>query len=244
MKLIRLALVLLLTTGCEQTANSSTDTSAANANTASEISSESNDASAKESHDHDHAQGTPLVGLPYDIVESETTCNEPVVMEFFAYHCPHCYKLEPYAKKWKEKNAGKVKFRGVPTHLGRQEFGSFLILHHAAKALGVLDKAAPLLFEQIHTLKKNFASKDEAIGLLVKAGASLDAATKAVDDQASVNKAVDADFKLMAQYKIASVPTILVNHKYQFNVTQAGGYDKVFDMVDETLALPSECNKK
>jgi len=49
---------------------------------------------------------------------------------------------------------------------------------------------------------------------------------------------------LLAKYKIAGVPTILVNHRYKFDVTKAGGYDKVFEVVDQTLAMPSNCSGK
>jgi len=190
------------------------------------------------------AEVSPLIEQPYDIVESDITCEEPVVIEFFAYQCPHCYKLESFAEAWKKKNQGKVKFQAVPTHLGHQEFGSFLIVHQTAKNLGILDKAMPALFKRLHEDKKTFASQDEAIAFLVALGASEDAVKTAISNEEKIKTGIDENFLLMQKYKISGVPTILVNHQYQFNVTKAGGYDKVFEVVEETLKLPSNCPSK
>ncbi len=180
---------------------------------------------------------------PFDRIESDEACEAPVVMEFFAYQCPHCYTLETQAKKWKDANKGKVNFVAIPTHLGREEFGSFLIIHHAANQLGLLDKATPALFDRIHNQKKGFSSPDEAINFLVTLGANQENAKAAIESDEKIKTAIDESFRLLSKYKIAGVPTIIVNHKYQFDVTKAGGYDKVFEIVDQTLKLASNCSK-
>ena len=195
--------------------------------------------------DPEKSEGFSMVpGLPYEIIESDVVCNAPVVIEFFAYQCPHCYKLEQFAEAWKKENAAKIEFQAVPTHLGHQEFGPFLIVHQAAKNLGLLDKATPMLFKRLHEQKKSFASPDDAIAFLLSIGASEEDAKKALDDEEKIKTAIDDNFRLLAKYKITGVPAILVNHRYQFNVTKAGGYDKVFEVVEETLKLPSNCSKK
>lgn len=185
-----------------------------------------------------------LTELPYEIIDSDEACTEPVVIEFFAYQCPHCFELESYAEAWKKENAGKVKFQPVPTHLGHQEFGSFLIVHHAAEKLGLLKTATLALFKRLHEEKKAFASQDEAVAFLVSVGASEQDAKATLQDQESGKTAIDNDFRLLSKYKISGVPTILVNHRYKFDVTKAGGYDNVFKVVEETLKLPSNCSKK
>jgi protein dithiol oxidoreductase (disulfide-forming) len=189
---------------------------------------------------------SPLVEVEqrYQVIDSDEVCSEPVVIEFFAYQCPHCYKLEEFAQVWKKTNAGKVKFQPVPTHLGSQQFGSFLIVHEAAKRLGLLDKATQQLFKRIHEDKKSFASQQEAINFLVGLGATEEAVLAVIKDEEAGKKAMDENFRLLGKYKITGVPTVLVNHKYQIDVTHAGGYDKVFEVVDEVLKLPSNCSAK
>lgn len=195
------------------------------------------------SHDKKEAeQGFSLLrDTAYDIVESDVTCEEPVVIEFFAYQCPHCYTLEKHAEEWRDKNNGKVKFVSVPTHLGRAEFGAFLLLHEAATVMGIIDKVRPALFKRIHDEKRGFSSQDDAIDLLVANGADREVAVATLANEEGMKTALENNFKLLSKYKIAGVPTMLVNHKYQFDVTKAGGYEKVFEVVEETLKLPSNC---
>ncbi len=185
-----------------------------------------------------------LTELPYDTIESDEVCTAPVVIEFFAYQCPHCYTLETFAAAWKKQNAGKIQFRPVPTDLGNKAFGSFLIVHQAAKKLGLLDLAMPALFNRLHEQKKAFSSPDDALEFLVSLGASQQDAKKTLDDQEAMKAAIAEDYRLLSKYKIAGVPTILVNHRYQFNVTKAGGYDNVFKVVEETLKLSSSCTEQ
>ena len=137
----------------------------------------------------------------------------------------------------------KLNLRRFPPTSAINNSESFLIVHQAADVLGLLDKATPKLFSRIHDEKKSFASQAEAIDFLVSLGANVEDATSALSDEANGKRAIDENFKLLAKYKITGVPTILVNHRYKFSVTQAGGYDKVFEVVDETLALPSNCTK-
>src|SRR4051794_14587707 len=35
------------------------------------------------------------------------------VIEFFMYHCPHCYVLEPYLAEWVKKQGDKINFKRV-----------------------------------------------------------------------------------------------------------------------------------
>lgn len=185
-----------------------------------------------------------LTELPYKTVESDEACSVPVVIEFFAYQCPHCYKLENFAAAWKNQNAGKIQFRPIPTDLGNKDFGAFLIVHHAAKKLGILESTIPALFNRLHEQKKAFGSSDDAAEFLASLGASKEEAKKAIEDQEAIKSAIDEDYRLLAKYKISGVPTVLVNHRYQFSVTQAGGYENVFNVVEDTLKLPSGCAGK
>lgn len=244
MKLTKIAFLAIILSACQPASDDTKQSEAeAQASTKTEAKTE------EQSHDgHSHAQPSTEAsadnGLPYDIVESDESCSEPVVIEFFAYQCPHCYSLEEHAKTWKERNAGKVKFVAIPTHLGNQQFGSFLIVHQAASVLGILDKAMPKMFSRLHEEKKAFASEDEAAEFLATLGVSKDEALTALQDQENSKNALDDNFRLLAKYKIAGVPTILVNHRYKFDVTKAGGYEKVFEVVDQTLAMPSDCSSK
>lgn len=195
---------------------------------------------------HNHAEPIPP-GQKYQVVDQNFECEEPVVIEFFAYHCPHCYNLEPSAEKWRAKvadNGGKVKFISVPTTLGHQQYGSMLLVHHAAKLLGVLEKTQHALFKRLHEEKKLFASPEEAAQFLIAQGADKDKALEILNDQKLMSDSIEKDFEYLRKYKVSSVPQVLVNHKYMTNITAAGGHDEVFNVVDEVLNLEHNCVKQ
>ncbi|MCW8878340.1 MAG: thiol:disulfide interchange protein DsbA/DsbL [Kangiellaceae bacterium] len=194
---------------------------------------------------HDHATPIPP-GEKYQVVDQNFECEGPVVIEFFAYQCPHCYNLEPAAKKWRAKNAdngGKVKFISVPTTLGHQQYGSVLLVHHAAKLLGVLEKTQHALFKRLHEDRRLFASPEEAAEFLIAQGADKNKALEILNDEKLMSDSIEQDFEYLRKYKISSVPQVLVNHKYMTNITAAGGHDEVFKLVDNLLELEHNCVK-
>ena len=258
MKLLTTLLAaLLLLSACQQGEDSNDKAESSQATTSQEAAetektTESDAAPATNpdaaGHDHDHDEaaahaGDPLAasGAAFIEMTPEYACEKPLVIEFFAYQCPHCNTLEPELSAWLKKNEGKVDFMPVPTHLGHEQFGSLLLVHHAAKKLGVLGKAMPALFKRVHDEKKLFASPDEAAEFLVAFGADKDEALSALNDQKAIGDAIEADFKMMAKYKVLSVPRILVNHQYMTDISSAGGADKVFPLVDELLEKPHSC---
>jgi thiol:disulfide interchange protein DsbA len=202
------------------------------------------DSTQTDEHGHQHNQAEIVTnGAKYQVVESQATCEKPVVIEFFAYHCPHCNDLEPAAEAWRKKNAGKVEFISVPTHLGHEQLGVLLLVHHAAKKLDVLEKTQHALFKRFHEEKKLFGSEEEVAEFLAAQGADIEKARIVLKDQAAISESIKADFELLNKYKITSVPQVLVNHQYMTNITIAGGHKEVFEVVDETLKLENSCNK-
>ncbi|NVJ61784.1 MAG: thiol:disulfide interchange protein DsbA/DsbL [Gammaproteobacteria bacterium] len=194
----------------------------------------------QDGHDHEghaHSQ-TSADGKPYKEVEPKDSCVKPTVIEFFAYQCPHCYKVESYAAEWKKNNADKVDFITVPTELGREEYVPFVLSHHAAKKLGVLDKVKPILFAVIHEKKKIETFFD----VFEEAGVSREDAEAAMKDFESLRTAMESNYQLMMRYKVTGVPSFLVNYQYMTDISMAGGYDKVMPTVDEMLKQPNSCS--
>ncbi len=244
MKKITLLILFLFLTACQPETEKENNSSAKTSEAATQEAAQTHQQDEHAGHDHQATSDFSLVPKqPYETLETDEACSEPEVMEFFAYQCPHCYKLEPFTEKWKSGAGKDIKFVSVPTHLGHKEFGPFLIVHQTAVGLGMLDKVTPKLFERIHKYKKGFASQADAVNFLVSAGADEAEALKEIQSGEKIKAAMEENFKLLAQYKITGVPTIVVNKKYMLNITSAGGNDKVFDLVEEVLKLPSNCSK-
>jgi thiol:disulfide interchange protein DsbA len=202
-------------------------------------------ASSESQHDHEaHSEQATETG--YIEIEPQDSCDQPTVIEFFAYQCPHCYQLEKHAEKWKaaQKQNPTARFIAIPSTLGREEFIPLIIIHHTAEKTGVLDKIQPKMFAMLHEQKGGFKNLDELVKIFVDAGANEQQVRETLQNEAYLKGKFEADYETMKKYKITGVPTLLVNYQYQINVASAGGYDKVFEVVDKALALPAKCAKQ
>lgn len=189
------------------------------------------------------ASSVPLVTIEdkFEVVAPKRECSKPVVIEFFAYHCVHCFSLEPDALAWREKHKDKVDFIAIPTDLGQKQAGIFLLIHHAAKKVGVLDKAQIALFKRFHEEKKLFNSAEEVAEFLAAFGADKAEALAALEDREYLEKSLQHDFALLKDYSILAVPRILVNHRYMTDPTRAGGVENIFKVVDQLLTKEHNC---
>lgn len=246
MKQILIFCAVLILAACQQDSSkeANQDNQAATAeNNAKEANSVEKQHNDHAGHDHaEHAHQATETG--YIEIEPQDSCDQPTVIEFFAYQCPHCYKLEEPLEKWKETLSEDVRFVSMPTDLGRKEFFPFVVIHHSADELGVLDKIKPQLFATIHENKIAFQDFEGVVKMFVEAGVDEQKARETLQNEQMLRNRLEQDYNLMLKYKITGVPAVLVNYQYQVSVSSAGGYDKVFEVVDKALKLPAKCSQK
>ncbi len=197
-------------------------------------------------------ESSSSVNKDYVELKPQFPCDKPVVIEFFAYHCPHCYRLSNEVAEWQKNKPEHVEFRSIATNLGDDNFNGFLIVHQAAQTLGVLDKAKQKLFERLHKEQKLIASEEDALNILISVGVDKDEGLKTLQDIKTIEKNIISDLKTMQAYKIVNVPTFLVNHRYKtgpdtiHKAQPSPVLDaeiEVMPTVSRLLDLDSECTK-
>lgn len=247
MKHLILICAALLLTACQQdTYNEEQPQTQSTKDSVQQASQDSHDNHSNEDHaGHDHAaHAGQKTETGYVEIEPQDSCSQPTVIEFFAYQCPHCYKIEEHLEKWKASADENVQFTAMPTDLGRKEFFPFVVIHHSADELGVLDKIKPQLFATLHENKYAFQDYEGIVKMFVEAGAEEQKARDTLQNEDFLRSRLEHDFNVMKKYKITGVPAILVNYQYQISVSSAGGYDKVFEVVEKALKLPAKCMQK
>jgi thiol:disulfide interchange protein DsbA len=158
----------------------------------------------------------PVSGTDYSVLQAAQPVNAAgkiEVTEFFWYGCPHCNEFEPYLEAWIKKQGPDVVFKRVPVAF-RDDFIPHSKMYHALDALGVAEKVTPAVFNEIH-VKKNYLLTPQAQADFLK--------TQGVDPKKymdaynsfSTQSAVQRDAKLLQDYKIDGVPTIVVQGKYE-----------------------------
>jgi thiol:disulfide interchange protein DsbA len=159
----------------------------------------------------------PKQGVEYTVLASpqpaQSVGKKVEVIEFFMYHCPHCNALEPMLEQWVKKQDGNIIFKRVHMPFsGASDPEAHLFL--TLEAMGKAEEFQPKVFKAWHVEHQRL-NTDQAI---------LDWATKNGLDRA---KFLDTwnSFGVMTKlrrlpaivsnnYKVDSVPTIVVDGKY------------------------------
>ncbi len=172
-----------------------------------------------------HAQGpTPIEGKDYarvDTPQPGRVAGKIEVIEFFTYACPHCSAFEPALSQWTKQLPADVVFRRVPvTFLMNAE--NFQRTYYALESMGAVDALHQKIFRAIHVDKLRLEKPEEIADFVGKNG--VDAAKfLAAFKSFSVATAVSRGKKAMADYKIDSVPTLVINGHFITSPAQAGG---------------------
>lgn len=157
------------------------------------------------------------------------------VAEIFWYGCPHCYTFDPYLENWRKNLPDDVSFVRIPA-----VWNAVLQIHarafYTAEALDVVAELHSPIFREIHN-NQNFLDSQGALAeFFEQHGVEADAFNAAYESFAVNTKLNRAD-ELSRRYRIASVPTVVINGKYTTDAGMAGGYDELIDLIDDLVAM-------
>lgn len=155
----------------------------------------------------------PKLGVDYVQLASpqpvQVVGKKVEVIEFFMYHCPHCYVLEPFLAEWVKKNSDKVTFKRVHMPFrGATDPEAHLYL--TLEALGKLDEFHPKAFKAMHVDRVNLANEEIARDWAIKNGIDKTKFLDAWNSFGVMTKLKRLPATLTA-YKIDSVPTLIVD---------------------------------
>jgi thiol:disulfide interchange protein DsbA len=179
------------------------------------------------------AQGMPVEGKQFTKVEPPVPPSVPgkvEVIEFFSYACPHCNAFEPVLEAWSQKLPSDVAFSRVPVPF-LMNFENLMRTYYALETMGQVNAMQRKVFAAIH-VERNYLEKPADIAALM-AKNGLDAAKfTSIFNSFSVASSVTRAKKLMAAYKIDSVPTIAVQGRWATSPASAGGLEQATAVTD------------
>jgi len=173
-----------------------------------------------------YADKYELIKPPYPPANREKV----EVVEIFLYTCPHCYAFEPHLKRWLQTLPKDLDFSQVPAVFG--ERGILLAkAHYAAEALGILEPVHQALYQAIHDQNRDMNSEQVLMRLFAQFKVS-EADFRNTFNSFSVDTKVRRAKLLTTNYGISGVPSIVINGKYRLSSGQAGGYAKMFEVIN------------
>lgn len=134
------------------------------------------------------------------------------VIEFFMYHCPHCYVLEPYLAEWVKKHGADVNFKRIHMpYSGVKDPEAHLFL--TLEAMGKLEEFHTKVFKAIHVDRVRMSTDEVVIDWAVKNGIDK---KKFMDTWSSFGVITKLNRlpTILNNYKIDSVPTLVIDGRF------------------------------
>jgi thiol:disulfide interchange protein DsbA len=184
------------------------------------------------------AQGTgPVEGKDFTKVETPQQTTVPAgkveVLEFFSYACPHCSAFEPVLEGWEKHLPAQAVLRRVPVPF-LMNADNFMHTYYALETIGAVQAAQLKIFQAIHIERQRLDTPENIAAFLGKNGVD---ATKflAAFKSFSVATSVTRAKKMNADYKVESVPTLIVAGRWMTSPSQAGSQEQALAVVDQLL---------
>lgn len=139
------------------------------------------------------------------------------VIEFFMYHCPACYALEPDMLAWVRKQGDNITFRRIHLPLTGEndpEAHMFLTL----EALKLEDQLHARLLATWHVERRRLKSDADNIDWAVKNGIDKEKYTNMYNSFAVITRLKNAG-RVAATYQVDSTPTLVVDGRFLTNPT-------------------------
>jgi thiol:disulfide interchange protein DsbA len=157
------------------------------------------------------------------------------VIEFFYYGCPVCYELEPTLSRWAIMAPDYVQLRRVPA-LSSENWETFAKLFYALEAVGEIARLHWPVYDNFHFdgVKLN----DEKVMLDWVTRNRVDR-QKFLDayNSAEVKAQVEAARKMMHDYNIHGVPTLVVDGKFVTSAHMAGSTRAVPAVLNQLIEI-------
>ncbi|GAB2567972.1 thiol:disulfide interchange protein DsbA/DsbL [Dyella jejuensis] len=198
--------------------------------------------------------GKWVEGKNYFTIEPQQPTGNPdkiVVTEAFSYACPACNAFHTTADQLAQSLPSNAVMAYLPVSFRPDEnFPLFQRAYFAAKALGVADKSYDAMFDAVWKTGE-LASDDLTTGRPKPQSAwpTLDDVAKfyakygvdpkefvAVANSFSINTQMKRADDMVKAYGVEGTPTIIVNGKYRFSPSDAGGYPQSIELTKWLVA--------
>jgi len=160
------------------------------------------------------------------------TGDKVEVLEVFWYGCPHCWHLEPALARWLKTLPEGVEFRRMPATGGRWD--AHARAFYVAQSMGKLEAFHRALFEAIHVQRRSVMSEDDLADVAVEVGLD-EAEFRSRYASPKVEAELQHAKEMAIRYGIDSVPTLIVDGTYRTTPGEAGGTERMFQVLDALI---------
>lgn len=158
-------------------------------------------------------------------VKEDTDKDSVSVIEFFSYGCPHCYHLEHTLKAWDKTKPSFIQFKRMPAYWN-PFFETMAATFYTAELLKVTDKVHEPLFKAIHEERRPLRDMYAVKAFFQERGIDGAKFEKTFNSFAVKQKLKMSD-STFRNFKLSSVPSIVVGGTYSTDVSMAGSEEEL-----------------
>jgi thiol:disulfide interchange protein DsbA len=134
------------------------------------------------------------------------------VIEFFMYHCPACYALEPDMLAWVKKQGDNISFRRIHLPLtGEKDPEAHMFL--TLEAMKLEEQLHAKILSTWHVERRRLKSDDDNIDWAVKNGIDKEKFTATYNSFAVMTRLKNAG-RVAGTYEVNSTPTMIVDGRF------------------------------
>jgi thiol:disulfide interchange protein DsbA len=178
-------------------------------------------------------------GIDYAVLSpaqrTDVKAGQVEVLEFFWYRCPHCYNIEPEVQSWERKLPKNVVFKRVPGILS-DGWVPLARAYYALEALDLVDKLHGEVFKAIHAQGMDLNNPEIFFDWAASKGVDRKKLAAAYNSF-GVNSKVMRAKQMTQAYQLTGVPAFAVNGKYTTSAYMTGSHAKLFEALDELIAM-------
>lgn len=163
-------------------------------------------------------------------VDTDVPPGNMEVLEIFWYGCPHCYEFEKHLKNWQQDKPANVTFVRMPAALNRN-WTTHARAYYALEKMDMLDEIHPLFFAAIHVQGRRLRDVESMQRFLSQHGVDADEFKQAYGSS-YVEEQIKRSDQLVRRYGVNSVPTVIVHGKYRATASDAGGHERLIQMIN------------
>lgn len=165
------------------------------------------------------------------------------VAEFFWYGCGHCFNFEPDINRWAAGKPANVRFVRVPAmwndvlKIHAQLYYTGEVLARDGKIKDP-ERFRQTVFTEYHSRGNRMLNEEDIFRVFAGFGVSAED-FEATWSSFEVSQKLRVANDLARRYSIAGVPTMVINGKYRTGASEAGGNQKLIEVIDELVARES-----
>ncbi|SEP00161.1 thiol:disulfide interchange protein DsbA/DsbL [Aquisalimonas asiatica] len=162
-------------------------------------------------------------------VSTDVEDGKVEVREFFSYACPHCHTFNPLIQSLMADLDDKAELVHTAVVFNRS-WEPLARAYYTSRALGVTDDTHNAVFNALHQDNRRIGGVDDVAEVMGEQGVDEDAVRDAWDSF-SVDSAMRQGDRIASTYGVRSTPTVAVAGKYLVDVRDAGGQERMIEII-------------